>query len=135
MKSSEQYRGYRKPSWAPPSWLFAPVWTLLYAIIAVSFGYVGYLWVSDRIGFMIALPFLFNLVFNAAFTPILFRWRKFFLAAIDVILVLLTLLWALFVIFPIAPWIAYANVPYLLWTTFASVLQITVTAMNRRESI
>lgn len=136
MKSNSQaaqYFEYKKPRWAPPAWLFAPVWTVLYILIAVSFGYIGYSFFMGRIAPVIALPFLLNLVFNFAFTTILFRFRNFTLAALDVLLVLATLIWALIIIYPIAPWITYVNIPYLAWTCFATILQLTVTTINRNK--
>ena len=133
MKSATQYSDYKKPSWAPPAWLFGPVWTTLYILIAVSFGYAAYLFLKGEIGFMVLLPFVLNLFFNFAFTPIQFTLRNFSLAALDVALVWATLAWALIVIFPVAPWVAYLNIPYLLWTSFATVLQLTVTKMNMKS--
>lgn len=127
-----QYLTYKKPRWAPPSWLFGPVWTVLYILIAISFGYVGYLFINGDVGVGIALPFLLNLVFNVAFTPILFRLRNFTLASVDVLLVLGTLIWALISIYPLVSWVVYVNLPYLAWTSFATVLQLTVSVMNRR---
>ncbi len=132
MRTYTQYRSYKKPSWAPPGWVFAPVWTILYVLIAISFGYVGYLWVAGAVSASIVLPFALNLICNFLFTTIQFRWNNFALAALDVIIVWLTLLWAMVVIWPIVPWVAYINLPYLAWVTFATVLQITVTAMNRK---
>ena len=132
MRTYAQYRDYKKPSWAPPAWLFGPVWTALYIIIAISFGYVGYLWATGAISIVVALPFILNLIFNALFTTIQFRWRNFMLAAIDVLAVWVTLVWALVAIVPLVPWVAYINLPYLAWTSFASVLQLTVTAINKK---
>ncbi len=132
MKTATQYFHYKKPTWAPPSWLFGPVWTVLYILIAISFGYVGYLWFTNAITPQILLPFVLNLIFNFLFTPIQFRLRNFTLAAVDIILVWTTLVWALVTILPIASWVAYINLPYLAWVSFATVLQFTITAMNRK---
>ena len=132
MRTYAQYRSYKKPSWAPPAWLFGPVWTALYVLIALSFGYVGYAWVSGTIPANVALPFALNLVFNFLFTPIQFRWHNFALAALDVLAVWVTLVWALLAVLPFAPWVAYTNLPYLAWVSFATVLQITVTILNRK---
>ncbi len=132
MRTYAPYKNYKKPRWAPPAWLFGLVWAFLYALIAISFGYVGFLWFNAVIPFAVALPFILNLIFNFLFTTIQFQWRNFALAAIDVILVWLTLAWALWAIVPIVPWVAYLNLPYLAWVTFATVLQLTVTAMNRK---
>jgi tryptophan-rich sensory protein len=52
------------------------------------------------------------------------------LAAVDIFLVLGTLIWALIAIWPHAKWITYANIPYLLWVLFATTLQFTITYLN-----
>ena len=120
----------RKPDWAPPGWVFGPVWSFLYLIIAISFGYVFYLAFKKRIPGRVTLPFILNLVFNFAFTPLQFGLRSNILAAIDVVLVLATLIWSLVRIRPLLPWVALMNLPYLLWVSFATVLQLTITWMN-----
>lgn len=122
-----------KPAWAPPSSIFAPVWTALYAIIAVSFGAVFYKAFTKQIPWIVALPFALNLIFNFAFTPIQFGLKNNLLAAVDILLVLGTLFWALYAVWHASPglrWIAYANLPYLLWVTFATYLQLTITYLN-----
>ncbi len=129
--TSQWYQQLVRPTWAPPSWIFGPVWTILYAIIAGTYGYVGYLFFTKRIPFLVLLPFLLNLIFNAAFTPLQFGLKSNILAMVDILLVLGTLVWALVAIFPHVKWVAYANLPYLAWVCFATVLQITVTWMNR----
>lgn len=131
-RTATQYGAYKKPNWAPPPWLFGPVWTVLYALIAISFGYVAYLVLSGRMPFIVLLPFLLNLAFNFVYTFIQFRLHNFRLASLDVLLVLATLIWALVAIYPIAHWVAYINIPYLAWVCFASLLQLTMTAMNSR---
>ena len=77
------------------------------------------------------LPFILNLVFNAAYTPIQFGLKNNLLASVDILLVLGTLLWALNVIWRRKPWVAYVNIPYLLWVAFATVLQLSITWLNR----
>jgi len=125
------YQSLIKPSWSPPSWLFGPVWTVLYVIIAVSFGSVFYKAFTKQISWLIALPFVLNLIFNFAFTPLQFGLKSNPLAALDILLILGTLVWAMVVIFPHARWITYANLPYLAWVSFATVLQLTITYLNR----
>jgi len=119
-----------KPAWAPPGWLFGPVWMVLYLIIAITFGTVFYKAVKRELPFKTALPFALNLVFNFAFTPLQFGLNNNFLAAIDITLVLLTLVWAFASAWPKIRWVVYANIPYLLWVCFATVLQFTITALN-----
>lgn len=119
-----------KPAWAPPAWLFGPVWTVLYCLIIATFGYVFYKAYKRELPLRTALPFALNLVFNAAFTPIQFGLQSNLLAALDIILVLATLIWGLVVIYPRYRWVALANIPYLLWVSFATVLQLTITYLN-----
>lgn len=128
-----------KPSWSPPSWLFGPVWTVLYLIIALSFGTVFYKSFTGKLPWLVALPFALNLVFNFAFTPLQFGLKNNILAALDILLVLATLIWALIALWQAIPasgqplrWIVYANIPYLLWVLFATVLQLTITYLNLR---
>lgn len=131
MNEPVQYTQLIKPSWAPPSWVFGPVWTVLYTIIFISFGMVLYRALTKQIPWMVALPFVLNLVFNFAFTPIQFGLKNNLLASIDIVLVLGTLVWALFSIWPYMRWVVYVNIPYLLWGTFATCLQLTITYLNR----
>lgn len=131
MKTYEWYQTLVKPSWAPPSWLFGPVWTVLYVLIAASYGYVIYLYFTKKIPFVVLLPFILNIIFNLAFTPLQFGLRSNTLAAIDILLVLGTLVWALVKIYPYAKWVSFINLPYLGWVCFATVLQLTITFLNR----
>lgn len=126
----EWYATLAKPFFAPPSWLFGPVWSVLYFIIAVSFGYVFMQAVKGSLPWLVVLPFALNLLFNFAFTPLQFSLQNNLLAAIDIVLVLGTLVWAGFVIYPLAPWVVYVNIPYFLWVSFATVLQFSITYLN-----
>ena len=79
---------------------------------------------------MVALPFILNIVFNLAFTPIQFGLRNLPLATLDIYLVLITLIWAMVVIFPHMRWVTYMMIPYVVWVGFATVLQTTITVIN-----
>lgn len=129
--SSSWYQTLIKPTWAPPSWLFGPVWSVLYIFIFISFGSVFLKFFQKKIPFIIILPFILNLVFNFIFTYLQFGLKNNFLAMIDILLVLATLIWAMVAIYPYLKWVALINIPYLLWVAFATVLQITVTVLNR----
>ncbi|NLC31516.1 MAG: tryptophan-rich sensory protein [Candidatus Moranbacteria bacterium] len=124
------YQTLIKPSWSPPGWLFGPVWTVLYVIIAISFGTVFYRAFVGKLSWWVALPFALNLVFNFAFTPLQFGLKNNLLASLDILLVLGTLIWAMMAIYPQMRWVAWINVPYLLWVSFATILQLTITVMN-----
>ena len=133
MNTYTWYSQLIKPDWAPPSWLFGPVWTVLYVIIAFTFGTVFYRAFIGKLAWTVALPFALNLIFNFAFTPIQFGLKNNLLASIDILLVVVTLVWALIALWKTSPelrFIVYANIPYLLWGVFATCLQLTITYIN-----
>ena len=131
MNTYNWYSQLIKPSWSPPAWIFGPVWTFLYILIAISFGRVFVLAWQKRIARLTALPFALNLIFNFAFTHLQFGLKNNFLAALDILLVLTTLIWAMAAIYPRVRWVALAQIPYLFWVSFATVLQLTITYLNR----
>ena len=120
-----------KPSWAPPSWVFGPAWTFLYLLIIISYGKVFLMAWRKEIPFIVVLPFILNLIFNLAFSPIQFGLQNNLLASFDILLILATLIWAIIEIYPYVKWVAFLQTPYLLWVSFATVLQITITYLNK----
>lgn len=130
MEAYSWYQQLIKPSWAPPSSVFGPVWTLLYIGIIISFGTVFLLAVQKKISWMIAVPFALNLIANVAFTPLQFGLRSNILASVDIVIIFATLIWAMIAIYPHSHAVTYAQIPYLLWVSFAMVLQFTITYLN-----
>lgn len=131
MNNFSSYQELIRPTWAPPAWIFGPVWSVLYILIAISFGKVFLMLWQKQITWIVALPFALNLIFNLSFTWIQFGLKNNVFAAVDILLVLATLIWAMFSIWPKARWIALINIPYLLWVSFAAVLQLTITFLNK----
>lgn len=132
MNTYDWYSKLIKPTWAPPSWLFGPVWTFLYILIAVSYGYIFYLFFTKKIPFIVLLPFILNLAFNFIFTPIQFGLKNNLLATFDILLILSTLIWALISAYPYTRWVSIINIPYFVWVCFATILQVTITYLNFR---
>lgn len=130
MNEYNWYAQLIKPEWAPPAWLFGPVWTVLYVIIAITFITVVVMVWKEKWPKSMLWPFMLNLLFNFSFTPLQFGLQNNFLAAIDILLVLGTLVWTMYSVWPKARWITYALIPYLLWVSFASVLQLSITYLN-----
>ena len=130
MEAYSWYQQLIKPSWAPPSSVFGPVWTLLYIGIFISFGTVFLMAFEKKISWMIALPFALNLLANFAFTPLQFGLRSNILASVDIVIIFATLIWAMIAIYPHSHTITHAQIPYLLWVSFAMVLQLTITYLN-----
>ena len=83
---------------------------------------------------MVILPFILNLIFNFAFTPIQFGLKNNVLSSLDILLVVGTLIWGLYLIYPYAGWVSYVNIPYAIWGIFATILQLTITFMNIKKS-
>lgn len=124
------YQTLEKPSWAPPSWLFGPVWSVLYVLITISFISVFVKTMRKELPPIVALPFALNLIFNLAYSPLQFGLRNNLLASLDIILVLITIIWAGIAIYPHLKWVVYVNIPYFIWVAFATVLQLTITYLN-----
>jgi tryptophan-rich sensory protein len=99
-------------------------------LIAISYGKVFLMAWKKEIPLIVALPFLLNLIFNFAFTPIQFGLQNNLLAAIDILFVLGTIIWAIIAIFPYSKGIVYMQIPYVLWVSFATILQLTITYLN-----
>ena len=131
MKNYQWYAHLKKPRFAPPSWLFAPVWSVLYVLIAVSFGTVWYKALYLAVPAGVLLPFLLNILANFAFVPLQFRLKNNYLAAADILLVLGTLIVAMVRVYRYLPWVTYINLPYALWVSYATVLQLCIVWLNR----
>jgi translocator protein len=123
------YQQLTRPAWAPPSWLFAPAWTLLYLLMGVA---AWLIWREH--GFHKArtalLLFLIQLAVNAVWTWLFFVWHLGALAFGEILI-----LWALILCTVVAFWrvrpIAGALlIPYLAWVTFASALTYAVWRRN-----
>jgi translocator protein len=129
-RPGDWYERLAKPTWRPPNWLFAPVWTVLYFTIAIS----GWL-VWREAGFAgAALPlaiYALQLVLNAAWTPIFFGLHRPDLGFLDIVLVWLSIIATIALFFPIPAAAALLLLPYLAWVTFAAALNFAVWRLNR----
>ncbi len=123
------YDSLSKPSWTPPNWLFGPVWTLLYLAMAVSAWLV---W--RRNGFSGArLPltlFGVQLALNLLWSVLFFAMRQPGLAALEILLLWVSILATLLTFSRISPLAAALLVPYLAWVSFASALNIAIWRLN-----
>jgi len=128
---STWYDALAKPPWTPAPSVIGTIWTVLYPIIAVAFGAAVVKVLRGDLPRMVLVPVAINVVTNIAFTPIQFGLRNLPLATADILVVLVTIVWTMVLVWPNARWIALALVPYLAWVSTASVLQISITVMNR----
>ncbi|WP_109530223.1 MULTISPECIES: TspO/MBR family protein [Nocardia] len=129
VSSADQYRRLNQPGWAPPSWLFGPVWTVLYVLIAVAAWLVwrGEPWRAVRVPLA---AHVVQLILNAAWTPLFFgaELRGLAFAEILVLVVAIAVTFVLFLRHSRAG--AALLLPYLAWTVFAAVLTFSVWTMN-----
>ena len=131
MDTANWYNSLIKPSFSPPAYLFGIAWSILYPIIFTSFGYTGYLIYFKKAPKYLLIPIVINLISNLSFSFIQFRLQNNFLAALDITIVFITIVWFLIKVYPYSKMVAIAQIPYLLWVAFATVLQFSITWLNR----
>lgn len=124
------YNALDKPTWTPAPSTISMIWMILYPIILVSFGFVFVQAFRGKLPWRIAVPFAINLVANLAFMPIFSGLRNVPLAAADIVIVWVTIIWMLVAVWPVYRWIALAQVPYFVWVSMATVIQLSIMAMN-----
>ena len=123
------YYQIQKPSWTPPSWLFGPVWTALYLMMAVA------AWLVWRQGGWAAHKralglFLVQLVLNAAWSGLFFGLHSPALGMIGIVLLWIAILLTILAFLRVSRTAGWLLVPYLLWVTFASALNFAVWRLN-----
>src|SRR5579872_6191808 len=101
----EWYDSLAKPSWTPAPATISLIWTILYPIILVSFGFVFVQAFRGKVRWLLALPFAVNLVANLLFMPIFAGLRNVPLACLDIVIVWATLLWCVVVAWPVHRWV------------------------------
>ena len=123
------YAALERPTWAPPAWVFGPVWTLLFALMAVAAWLV---WREN--GFAAAgVPlciFAVQLVFNALWSWLFFAWQRGRLAELEILLLLVLIALTLVAFWRVRPLAGALLLPYLLWVAFASALTFAIVRRN-----
>jgi tryptophan-rich sensory protein len=127
------YATLNRPSFAPPNWLFAPAWTLLFILMGIAFYLV---WQSpvkgsqEKIKRQAIKFFLIQLVFNTLWSIIFFGQQLLYLAFVEIVILWILILLTILRFNKIKPLAAYLMIPYLLWVTFASVLNLGFALLN-----
>jgi tryptophan-rich sensory protein len=121
----EWYATLKKPSWNPPGWIFGPVWTALYTMMAVA------AWLVWKRGGFVAqrrplLIFLAQLALNALWTPLFFGLHRPGLAFAEIVLLWLAIAATIPTFWRVSSLAAWLLVPYLAWVSFAAVLNFTL---------
>lgn len=125
----EWFRELKKPSWNPPNWLFAPVWTVLYILMAIS---AWRIWeVAGFVGAAIPLVlFALQLVLNAAWSALFFGVHRPDLALADIVVLWFAILATTLAFYSVDQLGAILLIPYFAWVSFASLLNLAIWRMN-----
>ena len=129
VKTGGWYAELAKPTWNPPSWVFGPVWTALYIMMAVAAWLVWRQggWKAQRGPLTL---YLVQWALNALWTPLFFGLQRPGLAFAEILALAVALGATLITFWKVRPSSALLLVPYALWTTFATVLNFTIWRMN-----
>lgn len=125
----EWYASLQKPSWNPPGWIFGPVWTALYTMMAVAAWLVWRQggWGKQRKPLLI---FLAQLALNAAWTPLFFGLHRPGLAFVDIVSVWIGIIATIVAFWRVHRTAATLLFPYLAWVSFATFLNYTIWRLN-----
>ncbi len=125
----EWYATIKKPSWNPPGWIFGPVWSALYTMMAVASWLV---WKRGRFAAQRRplVLFLAQLVLNAAWTPLFFGLHWPNIAFAEITLLWLAIAATLASFRPVSRTAAWLLAPYLAWVSFAAALNFALWRLN-----
>jgi len=129
---STWYDALAKPKWTPAPSVIGTIWTIIYPLIAIAAIATAVKVFRGELPRLALVALAINLASNVAFTPIQFGLRNLPLAAVDILVVLATIVWWIVLVWrPGSQWIALVLSPYLVWVSIATVLQLSITFMNR----
>jgi len=124
------YQNLNKPFFTPPNWLFGPVWTTLYILIGIS---AFLIWKKglENHPVKIALAFFVaQLVLNALWTPLFFGLKSPFIALVEIVILWIIILLTIIKFTKLSMLAALMLVPYILWVSYAAVLNAAIYLLN-----
>jgi benzodiazapine receptor len=125
------YRNLRKPSWNPPNWAFGPGWTIILSLAAWA-GVLAWTHTTNLAAHVrIASLFGANIVLHALWSPLFFNLQRPDWALIEVPFLWLSILALILDLAPLSPLAGVLLAPYLLWVSFATLLNLTIVRLNR----
>lgn len=122
----EWYPTINKPSFNPPNWIFAPVWTTLYILMGISAGIVWYKIKINEIAKNFLIVFIIQLALNFLWSYFFFSMHNPLIAFIDILLLLACIVYLVYSAKKINQIAFYLLIPYLLWVSFATILNATI---------
>ena len=127
---SPWYYALRKPSWQPPDWLFGPAWSVILALASLSAFLAWRNAVADSERVIIAVLFAINGILNILWSPLFFKFRRPRWALMEVPFLWLSILVPIVVLAQISLLSSLLLIPYLLWVSFAAVLNFAIVRLN-----
>lgn len=126
---SEWYPSIEKPSWTPPGWIFGPVWTALYTLMAVAAWVIWRKegWAGARAALVL---YAVQLALNAAWSPLFFGLRMPGVAFAELVVLWMAIIATAVAFWKKSPLAGALLVPYVLWTTFAAALNLAIWRLN-----
>lgn len=119
-----------KPSFNPPSWIFSPVWTVLYTLMGIALFLVLK---ADNFKYKVRgiVFFTIQLVLNGLWSIVFFGLHQLLLAFVVIIALLVFIILSIIEFYKFSKPAAYILIPYLIWVSFASVLNLSLYLLNR----
>lgn len=124
------YDALNKPSWQPPNWIFPVVWTILFALIAISAILVWNTRPRRPLTYLTILAFLANGLLNIGWSYFFFASKLIFPAAYEAMLLFLSVILVMILAWPISRLASLLLIPYALWVAFAAHLTLTIYRLN-----
>lgn len=125
------YFDLTKPSLKPPNWIFAPVWISLYFMMGISLFLVWQKGLNIQRNKNAFILFIIQLIVNSLWSIVFFGMHEILLAVLVIIILWLLIFASIFSFQPISKPASYLLIPYLLWVSFASYLNISIYILNR----
>ncbi len=125
------YKRLRKPPWQPPDWAFGPAWTIILGLAAWAGVIAWYAARGPDDQRAIVIVFLVNALFHFSWSPLFFRLRRPDWALVEVVFLWASIAAMIAALARISPTAALLIVPYILWVSFAAVLNRAIVALNR----
>ena len=124
------YAALEKPFFSPPNWVFAPVWTTLFILMGISLYLVWKKGIKTE-GVKIALIlFAAQLVLNTLWSIIFFGMRSPIYAFVEIVMLWILILFTIITFYKISKTASYLLIPYILWVSFAAVLNFSIFVLN-----